>query len=149
MKKFYSVFILATFVALFATFGCTPTTQNTIVRDATVTANSAAMTLEVIQGTALIIYRTEQELQLITAKDAGETKEQAIARVKVVRAAWKPVWESFEMCRNAYSLLADVLSAKEPTPAAVQTAVNHVQDTLGSARIQLSVARSRVQGGVQ
>lgn len=145
MKKFYSVFILAAFVALFASIGCNPSTQNTILRDASVSANADAITIETLQGVALILYRVEQEQALAAATDRAD----ATARVAKIRTMWKPMWEAFKIARTMHDSLVMVLSAKVPNDALIQTAVNDDTKQLIKVANELSIARSRVQGGVQ
>jgi len=110
-----------------------------VVRDATVSANSTANTIEVMQSLALIVYRTEQELQVAGAKD----KADAQARVKVVRAMWVSIWDAFKAARAVYSNLVLVLNAKPLNTAAVQTEVNALQQRVTELSALLATARSR------
>lgn len=149
MNKIYSVFILATIVAAFASFGCAPTQPNLVLRDATVSCNSTATTIETTQGLALILYKMEQELAVQAAVNAGETKQQAIVRVGVVRKAWIPVWDTFAKARASYAALSALIQSAENNGGALQSAVSNLDARMTDVRNQLSIARSRVQGGVQ
>ena len=126
--------------------GCgSATTQSSVLRDATVSANATATTLETMQSLALVLYRTEQELAIAAAINNSEGLEQAKHRVQLVRDAWKPVWDAFEKARIAYDVLTKILSAVSPTTEAIQAAVTQQSVEMANVTQQLSIARSRVQ----
>lgn len=120
--------------------------RDLILRDATVSANATARTLETMQGLALIMYRTEQELAVAGAQD----RDAARSRVAVIRASWLPVWEAFAQARATYAALAALLAAvPRPESEAVQSAVTGQDRAMEKVTRELSIARTRVQGGVQ
>jgi hypothetical protein len=134
--------------ATLCTGGCTPSTANAITRDASVSANATATSLETVQSLLLVFYRAEQQAALSKAVDAGDTKEQAKARVQAVRAAWVPVWDACDKARHAYAVLVSLLSAA-PNAGALQTAVNEQSARLQAVLDQLSLARTRAQAVTQ
>lgn len=146
-----ALWLLGAGAALSCTAGCgtAAQTQALIMRDATVSANATATTLEAMQSTALVLYRVEQELAIAVALNAGETKAQATARVAVVRKTWAPVWTAFERARDAYDVLVVVLASASPSAAQIQTAVTEQSLRMATVVAELATARKRVQGGVQ
>ena len=145
---------LAAFLAyattIAACLGCAAPAASTVLRDATVSANASATTLETLQGVALIVYRTEQEIALQAAINAGETHAQAAARIATVRAAWQPVLDAFAVARATYAALSAVLTATaQPADGVVQSAVTANDAAVAKATAALATARLRVQGGVQ
>lgn len=139
----------ATVVSSVASCSSSTQQQASLIRDATVSANAMATTIETLQGVALVLYRTEQEMQIQIAVNNGETKDQAKARVVVVRKLWAPVWDVFTKARVAYSNLVAVLNDKTASGELVQSVVNTMQDCQTSVVNEIGVARARVQGGVQ
>ena len=137
-------------VAAFLACSCAAPAASTVLRDATVSANASATTLETLQGVALIVYRTEQEIALQAAINAGETHAQAAARIATVRAAWQPVRDAFTVARATYAALSAVLTATaQPADGVVQSAVTANDAAVAKATAALATARLRVQGGVQ
>lgn len=149
LRRLFAVLILCICVSMSsACKGSVPT--NLIIRDATISANSTATSLETMQGVALIVYRLEQELAIQAAVNMHESKEQAKARVTLVRTAWIPVWEAFAAARATYAALTAILSAvPQPSDAAIQSAVNGNDAATAKAISLLSSARKRVEGGTQ
>lgn len=132
-------------VLLCAGGGCTgATSADLVMRDATVSANATASTIETTQSLALLMYRTEQELAITRASD----KASAQANVAIVRANWVPVWEALAKCRVAYAALAQLLGAESPAQAAIQAAVNQQSIELTKASNEIALARARIQKGI-
>lgn len=144
--------LLYTLLLSLMLIGCGASAKDTaalVLRDATVSANATATMLETTQSLALIMYRTEQEIQIQQALSAGESKQQAVERVAKVRKQWLPVWDAFTKARVSYSLLVSLLSDKTVAPEAIQRAVDDQAKKMTVVSNELSIARSRVQGGVQ
>jgi len=132
--------------------GCGPSSADTaalVARDATVSANATATMLEGMQSVALVLYRAEQEIQIQIAVSNGEGKDSAVHRVAVVRKTWEPVWDAFAKARLSYSVLVAVINDKNATQAGIQSAVTEQSRRMTTVTNELSIARSRVQGGIQ
>ncbi|GEM_PF-5347087 len=123
----------------------TAQTQAAIQRDATVSANATATTLETMQSLALVLYRTEQDLQIAGAS----SKQDAVEKVAVVRKAWLPVWTAFSNARISYGLLVQLLASGTATETAIQAGVTQQSLNMTAVTNELSIARSRVQGGIK
>lgn len=129
--------------------GCGSASPNLVMRDATVSANATATTLETMQSLALVLYKTEQELAIVVSRNLEENKDQVKARVQVVRTAWEPVWSAFAKARIAYEVLCEILQAVSPSQQAIQAAVTQQSTAMTGVTNQLAIARTRVQGGIQ
>lgn len=127
MKK-----ILWFFLALVVLLvGCGVPSEEVIIRDATVAANAAALSIESAQSAAEALYQTEQELVLYSAsKQMGATKESVRLAVEAVRKRWEPVKELFTQARDLHSKLA----------LAVNTA-----DTMNIGQLSADLARVQNQ----
>lgn len=129
-----------------ATTGCASgTTQALVMRDATVSANATAISLETTQSLLLVFYQAEQEIAITQAQNAGETKDQAKARIAKIRTAWVPVWDACSKARMAYQVLVALLSTVAPSKEAIQGAVTEQANRMRAVMDQLSLARTRAQ----
>lgn len=83
-------------------------------RDARLTNNIAATTLEATITTAELLYEMEQRIVKENAlKEEGMTKTVLRSRLKKVREEWKTVWELVDDVRGAQAKLASALEAGE------------------------------------
>ncbi|HEY5962161.1 MAG TPA: hypothetical protein VIV60_36645 [Polyangiaceae bacterium] len=139
-------------LALVALLGCAHgglTTEQLVLRDAQVSMKFAADTIETLQTTAVILYRVEQMTQVQIASDAHESREQVVTRVAVVRQRWVDVWQAFDEARSIYETTAALLAmSPQPTPAAIQSAVDKQSVALAKVQSLLSIARQRNSQGV-
>lgn len=109
------------------------------VRDARITNNVAAMTLEATIVTAELLFELEQRMLVEAAvKEEGITKSVIRGRLKQLRAAWDPVWQIINETRAVQSKLAAALEAGDDV-AAVLVAAEYV-----SQRTELSAAIAAV-----
>jgi hypothetical protein len=131
--------------ATLCTGGCTPSTANAITRDATVSANATATSLETVQSLLLVYYRAEQEI----AVQQAPSKDDAKARVTKIRAAWVPVWDACDKARHAYAVLVALLSSTGASSVAIQSAVTDQSARMQAVLDQLSLARTRAQQVMQ
>jgi hypothetical protein len=102
---------MAVGVLLVLAAACGPQTQDLVVRDATIAANTARLSIETAETAAVTSYKGAQVAAVTKAKADGLTQEQAVERVKAVRAAWEPVWEAFADLRRAHALLVAAIEA--------------------------------------
>lgn len=103
---------LATAVLALSLGACGPSLNDVVLRDAYVANNTAALSLEAAQGTAELLYRSEQLVALErAAKAPGATKDTVAAAVARVRDDWKPIKEAFERARQTQAALAQALKA--------------------------------------
>lgn len=113
------------------------------IRDARLTNNIAAMTLEASITTAELLYELEQRIVMEAAlKEEGMTKTILRDRIEAVRAMWAPVWQVVDEVRGAQAKLAAAMEAEE-TLAATAAAIEYAakQANFGVA---ISSARERV-----
>lgn len=94
-----------------AAVACGPQTEQLVVRDATIAANGARLAIETAETAAVTAYKGAQLAALTRAKADGLPKEEAVRKVKAVRAAWEPVWEAFGELRRAHALLVAAIEA--------------------------------------
>lgn len=142
-----SILMAAIMFASCSTSGCSAaTTQDIVLRDATLSSNTNAALIEAMQSTALVMYRAEQEVQVSIAINKGETKDQAKSRVAIVRAQWAPVWDAFAKARLVHATLASLLASVSPGASAVQAAVNEAAQRMVELQAYMAAARSRAEG---
>lgn len=134
--------LLIAFLACLSGCGI-PSFQDLDVRDARMTNNVAAMTLEATVTTAELLYELEQRLVIANAlKEEGVTKTIIRRRLEAVRTLWSPVWSMVDRAREAQGKMAAALELGEglaASAAAIEYAA--AEAGLGAA---IKDARTRV-----
>lgn len=141
--------------ALVAVAGCNPATEQMVVRDATVIANAARLSIETAQTAAVTLYKAQQIAAVQASKKEGLDRAEAVARVEVLRREWEPVWTAFEKVRLGHALLVAALEAYDQGKeivregervAAALTEVLARAKALTDAKNQLAVLLAHVRG---
>lgn len=141
--------------ALVAVAGCNPATEQMVVRDATVIANAARLSIETAQTAAVTLYKAQQIAAVQASKREGLDRAEAVARVEVIRREWEPVWTTFEKVRRGHALLVAALEAYDQGKEIVRegervvaglTEVLARAKALTDAKNQLAVLLAHVRG---
>lgn len=140
------IIALLSFLLLVAPLGCIPVNlQELLVRDARITANVAAMTLEATHATALVLYYTEQRLTVEREKvKEGMTKEKLRAKIANIRTRWAPVWEQFDKAQQLHMKIATSLEQQSGNVLELTTMSAQYVQAMGKIGSELAAARKRV-----
>lgn len=109
-------------------------------RDAKLTSNIAAMTLESTITVAELLYEAEQRIAIqVALKEEGITKTIIRDRLDNIRAQWIPVWTLVDETRALQSKLAAALEQGNELAAVA----NAIEFTAKEATLSQAVATAR------
>lgn len=139
MRSLLRIAALA-FALLCAGCGAFASLADLDARDARMTNNVAAMTLETTITVAELLFEAEQRLAIAAAlKEDGVTKTIIRERLKEVRARWVPVWKAVDETRALQSRLAAALEQG----GALAAAATAIEFAASEANLSEAVATAR------